>query len=96
MSETVLDRVFLFLLLATCATCQWVSKFDTCRDNAWSILNGTGQVGDLDRNTMYERGYVYTGPVGLLKPEFDRSEILTLTYSGKLPGRHLSTSAKHE
>ncbi|OIW22757.1 hypothetical protein CONLIGDRAFT_694582 [Coniochaeta ligniaria NRRL 30616] len=70
------------LVFLPCISSEYVDKFQVCRNKTLGILAGNETLGDINNVTIWERGYMYTGPVQGLDPRFSREHILTLTYDG--------------
>ena len=71
------------LLTVAPAFAQFSAKYDDCGQRTVSILQGDGVLGDIDNVTIWERGFVYEGPIGGLDKAYPRNEILAITHKGK-------------
>lgn len=75
----------LYIVLASTSLVEagdWVNKFTTCKKNVLMVLNGTHTMGDITNITIWEKNYIYKGPVRELASSYDRDDYLVLTYSG--------------
>lgn len=82
--------IVLFLLSTSSTPVQalWTDKFAVCKQNVLGVLNGThsmttASMANITNITIWDTGYIYNGSVRELKPSFNRSDYLTLTYEGK-------------
>ncbi len=60
------------------------ADFGLCKTTVIGILAGNETLGDIDNITIFQRGYIYTGPIYGLHSEYPREDILTITYDGKI------------
>ncbi|KAK4446090.1 hypothetical protein QBC34DRAFT_357047 [Podospora aff. communis PSN243] len=60
------------------------TKYDVCALKTDAILQGTLSLGDINNATIWERGYIHTGPIRGLDQSYPRTNISAITYNGCL------------
>lgn len=71
------------VLLSCVASEDYVDKFVVCRQLFLGIIDGNKTHGDINNVTIWERPFLYTGPVQGPDPSYSRADILTPTYEGE-------------
>jgi len=78
-------RVFTILVLFPGVASGFDDKFKSCQKRVLGIIHDNIAYKDIDNTTIWERPFIYTGPIQGLDPHYSREDVLTLTYDGKLP-----------
>ena len=58
-------------------------EFETCEAALNGILNGTLTVAGINKDNLSSSGWIWEGPIYLLKKIIPRQDIIAITYKGK-------------